>query len=297
MKRRDFIKWAVSSILFGSLVACKDTNLKSSDRIEKEELLSGFNPFNGKNPNLRKPHSSNHTFYENLVRYHAHAGIQYDLPESQLIIACAPGVVDKVETQVGKSSAQELIVLLHGELFVSVYYHMREGSRKVKKGDFVKRGQPLAKPYSNNGIATKLSVHRQGFAKSREEMLKTVNSYRDDADYYGQNNGFMEYFVGQPITEKSYEEVTKQDKLQKQLVYDLMGLYKGPGANLIPDTLWHISPGSEDVKWSFIQTVKLMEHRFKINKDQFNASPVEIEELFQEFYDAQPVLFTLPLTA
>ena len=175
MNRRQAIKTAL--ILFtDALLLLYSNSVSAWGKKGKalEQLFDGFNPFGPTNPYVTAPHSIKYTFEQNLKKYNSHAGISYDLPKDQPIVACAPGLVEKAKT---RKETQEFISIQHGKHLFVVYYHNREGSRKVKAGDMVERGQPLVMPYTNSGTASKLQIHRIGYADTWDD-LKKVPSVR-----------------------------------------------------------------------------------------------------------------------
>lgn len=71
-----------------------------------------------------------------------HNGIDV-VPTSSNIVAIADGTV--VESDVGETSGEHVIIehKVSGQVYRSVYYHLRENSRIVNVGDVVKQGQQI----------------------------------------------------------------------------------------------------------------------------------------------------------
>ncbi len=100
-----------------------------------------------------------------------HYGVDFAQSGMVSIVAAAEGTVSRsyISTSYG-----EVIFLVHhieGQIWETVYAHMRSGSRKVKQGDYVKQGEHVG-DMGNTGQSTGQHLHFE-LHKGRWDLNKT----------------------------------------------------------------------------------------------------------------------------
>lgn len=100
-----------------------------------------------------------------------HNGVDFALPGTHEIVAVAAGEVSR---SYRSSSYGEVVFIVHnigGQIWETVYAHMREGSRRVREGQTVKQGQVLG-IMGNTGNSTGQHLHFE-LHKGRWNMAKS----------------------------------------------------------------------------------------------------------------------------
>lgn len=102
-----------------------------------------------------------------------HSGVDV-VPTSHNIVAIADGTV--VVSEIGETSGEHVIIehKISGQVYRSVYYHLRESSRIVNVGDIVKQGQQLG-IMGKTGRATAAHLHFELYKYNvyAQEFVKT----------------------------------------------------------------------------------------------------------------------------
>lgn len=88
-----------------------------------------------------------------------HYGVDAVSSSSKDILATADGQVVKVVNTGSKGGTMCLVRIQHKD-YQSAYYHIKSGSSKVKKGEWVKKGQKIA-TMGNTGQVTGTHLHFQ----------------------------------------------------------------------------------------------------------------------------------------
>lgn len=107
-----------------------------------------------------------------------HSGIDV-VPTSNNIVAIADGTV--VVSDIGETSGEHVIIehKVSGQVYRSVYYHLRENSRIVKVGDVVKQGQQIGIMGSTGRVTAahlhfelyKYNVYTQEFVRTDPSIV------------------------------------------------------------------------------------------------------------------------------
>ena len=87
-----------------------------------------------------------------------HHGVDFANPGTHEIYAVADGTVSRSYTSTSYGECIMIVHVINGQVWESVYAHMRSGSRKVKKGQKIKQGQVIG-IMGNTGQSTGQHLH------------------------------------------------------------------------------------------------------------------------------------------
>jgi murein DD-endopeptidase MepM/ murein hydrolase activator NlpD len=172
-----------------------------------------------------KPWKVNQGFGENPANYawlgiNGHNGIDVGVPTGTLVSAAHDGIVVFTGAD---GSGGETIILRTTEAYDGVYYktiyvHLKSGTYKVKPGDVVTTGQPLAES-NNTGWSSGPHLH---FG------LKPVARGENDWEWYNteQNNGFKGAIDPAPFFTGEYAEDIWKLKQKINILKQLVELWK-----------------------------------------------------------------------
>jgi len=107
-----------------------------------------------------------------------HTGIDIAAPGGTSIYAAQSGVV--VVSAYAPSSYGEYVVIAHGNGKTTLYAHMQRGSRRVKEGDTVSRGQVLGRvgmTGSASGNHLHLEYKVNGVRKNPKSLFPNISFY------------------------------------------------------------------------------------------------------------------------
>lgn len=110
-----------------------------------------------------------------------HHGVDFANPGTHEIYAVADGTVSRSYRSTSYGEVVFIIHILGGQVWETVYAHMREGSRRVKEGQRVKQGQVLG-IMGNTGQSTGQHLH---FELHRGRWNAEKSNAVDPLDYLG----------------------------------------------------------------------------------------------------------------
>ncbi len=213
------------------------------------------------------------TFYQ-VVGPGGFGGAGIEIFGDGTAVACAPGEV--VSTR-GHPRGVGVTVAIHHKPFFGTYYtHLLRPS--VSPMQEVKRGQAVG----------------TGFQDGYLKLLFLVQSNWTNADDFGAKQGYMnfwDYKTDLEVTDP-YEKYWKQHDVIESLIEKC----KVPGIGTFIITRTHSAMRTDGfARWSHVERFKYLQHLYKKNPENFNASKEEIDNLIKTFYDNQSIVLTLPI--
>ena len=300
LTRRQFIKitgLATAGIVLGqgcatfdykkdwSQVPADKFDIKGFDRWYKWNKL-----YNGSNPNLRRPHSNMHTFYDAITNGRGWTpGIGYSTRWGEVMVAAADGKVIGIydltfDLHTGRAGGM-VVQVLHDPLYVSHYAHLDKVYVKIREK--VKRGAPIGNVTEHNNIA-KL-VFNEGLGRALGNHI--------DPDNYGTNHSYMEYWDGSTNLEirNQTERWIRQTDLCEKFEESFIERKRAELLDLL-DLRAHRTSGKKQCTWNDVGKFRYLEELYKAKPNLFqNLSNDRFESMKKEFYDNQPIILTLPL--
>lgn len=287
--RRTFLKLVSllgASAAIPTLSSCGVTGIRG----DLAGPASGFNPYNGRNPNLKHYHHERQTWLDNVIEHKVDwAGIQYVTSYKEPIVAPADGIIASAQiNRKGYHGLEDKVVMNHGGGIQTVYIHLSpHGSGRLvdylSTDKIVRRGEEIGR----GGEFFKIYMFRENLI--------------GDMDHYGPNMGYMDYWDGKTKLDFPFDEVGKRNDKQISLMYDLILKYQGPGAAQLQDVCGSIKIPKmlvhklgRDNLWEHAMVIKLLQYMYDNNPGDFDGTRQENDNLIAEIYQKQPVILTLP---
>ena len=261
-------------------------------------VANGFDVYKKRNPNLKFPHRTWATWHDYLKKSgYNHTGESYILPPNEPIVACAAGRVIEAKARMGSGKSftkrsGDVVKILHEEIeldgfnLYSTYYHMKENSRTVKYGDWVKRGDI---------IGSEGAPHKMHF-----KHYLSMKGFREQPNNFGINMGYMNYWDGKTDLEIPQKVAYDRNIKHYQFIREFSDRYIGPAAEEItehsgPSFIHKGSWSNENQDWSYVEVFTLAKYIYQRNPELFKGSKKGNDSLIAEIYKNQPVILTLPL--
>jgi hypothetical protein len=304
ISRRNFIKFCYMlgiSSTFPLITNCgwikpSKTQLFKNGLDDAGIDTSGFQLYNGKNPNQK--HGHQYEIFRNDMRtggiVPGHVYRSYDTA----IYAAQSGIVTRIyqitrskhNTNIGGNTIE--IADTINSPYRILYAHV-EGV-KVNFMDQVKRGDLVAKSGS--------SIRFDGGGRD-DEIFKIVlyNWHNvEDPDNYGINHGPMNYWDGK--TDLDVKDAFQRRGNQRIILSEIVNSYRGDGSNpLAPIAIMsevehrkRASYGANTYRWSEIERFRFLEHVRNKNHGIFDITDSEFQGIKDKFYANQPIVLTLP---
>lgn len=147
-----------------------------------------------------------------------HHGV--DLVGGTKIYATADGQVVKVVNKGSKGGTMCLVRIKHANGWESAYYHIKSGSARVKKGDWVKAGQWIA-TIGNTGKVTGTHLHFQIDKGGNDTSINPTKYAKGQKELKGQRKPASAWEQGDyRVLKEKYVRTSGEVKSSNKVKYD-----------------------------------------------------------------------------